>query len=108
MMRVAEYNRPGSFRGDTLLGLTISITLGGVDADISSARLQLRTSSGKLVYDWVPVVVGNLVTFDEIPPEITKDFPVGVLEFDLKVTLSSGRVVTWLKGTQPILVDRTR
>lgn len=107
-MSAANYRRAPSYRGDTLLGFTVSIDVGGSPAQLQSARLQLRLPTGALAYEWVAACSGNIVTLPDVPAEDTAKWPVGALDFDLEVTLAGGRVVTWLKGTQPIHADRTR
>jgi hypothetical protein len=75
--------------------------------DISSARSQLRTPKNSLVHEVDVSIVGNIVSMAEVPPEVTSTWPLYVLEYDLEVTLVDGRVVTWLKGNQPVVIDRT-
>jgi len=105
---VAKYDRTPFVRGDTLLGWSVQISVDGEPAQLLSARLQLRTGNGGLVYDWPAVVSGNLVSLPDVAAEVTAGWPVGRLEYDLEVTLAGGRTVTWLCGAQPVIPDRTR
>jgi hypothetical protein len=51
---------------------------------------------------------GGKVVVQEVAGTATALWPTAELEYALEVTLTSGRVVTWLKGKQPILKDITR
>lgn len=104
----ATHNRARTYRGDTLPGFAVAIDIDGQPASVNTARLQLRTASGALVYDWPAAVAGNRVTLPDVPAAITAKWPTGLHEYDLEVTLTDGRTITWLAGTQPIAPDRTR
>lgn len=104
---VAVYNRRAAIRGDTLLGWSFSVSIDEVPVDIVSARSQLRTKLGGLIHNYELTVDGNQVTIPDVSHELTQAWPTGILEFDVEVTLASGRVVTWITGTQPIFLDRT-
>jgi hypothetical protein len=107
MTYTAVYDRPALVRGDTLLGWSVEITQDELPASISSARSQLRTSRDTLFFENVVTVVANIVSIEQVEPEVTATWPPGVYYYDLEVTLDSGRVVTWLKGSQTVLMDRT-
>ena len=103
----ATYDRSALVRGDTLLPLSVTITVDEIPADIMSVRSQLRNPGGILVHTFALDLNGNTVTYQAVGPEVTAHWPVLVLHYDLEVTLASGRVVTWLKGSLPIVKDRT-
>ena len=107
MTYTATYNRPELVRGDTLLGWSVTISIDGYPATISSARSQLRTPRNSLIHEFDVIVVGNVVTIGRVLPEVTATWPLDVLEYDLEITLEDGRVVTWLRGQQKITLDRT-
>ena len=107
MSYTATYDRPPIVRGDTLQGWSVAITQDDLPVSIASARSQLRQQGGLLVHSFDLEVVGNLVTFEPVPASVTENWPILDLAYDLEVTLADGRVVTWLKGTQRITIDRT-
>lgn len=107
MTYTATYNRAPLRRGDTLLGWCVDIDIAGVPAQLLSARLQLRTGNGRLVHDWPATVDGARILLPDVPAATTASWPVGVLLYDLEVTLADGRVATWLQGEQPVLADRS-
>lgn len=107
-MSAATHHRAMAYRGDTLLGFSVAIAIDGQPASVSSARLHLRTPAGALVHDWPATCAGNLVSLPDVPAATTAKWPTGTLDYDLEVTLADGRTVTWLTGTQPIAIDRTR
>lgn len=107
MSYTATYNRQPLVRGDTLLGWSVAITQDGLPVDITSARSQLRYVGGSLVHTFDLQVVGNVVTYADVEAEVTATWPLLPLAYDLELTLADGRVVTWLKGSQEITIDRT-
>lgn len=107
MSYTATYNRPSIVRGDTLLSWSVAITKDGLPVEIASARSQLRYEGGLLVHTFDLQVTGNVVTYAEVPAVITETWPLLTLAYDLELTLADGRVVTWLKGSQTITIDRT-
>lgn len=107
MTYTATYNRAPFRRGDTLLGWGVDIEIAGQPAQLLGARLQLRTSNGRLVYDWPATVEGARIQLPDVPAATTTGWPVGVLLYDLEVTLADGRVATWLQGEQPVVADRS-
>jgi len=104
----ARYDRKPCLRGDTLLGWSVDIAIDDAPSEIASARLHLCTEAGRLVYAWPVAIAGNRITLADVPAQETARWPTGRLEYDLEVTLASGRTVTWLAGTQPIIPDWTR
>lgn len=108
MPSVVKYDRQAVYRGDTISSWSVNITKDGQPAPLFSAKLELKNSIGKLIYDWPVVVSGSTVTMETIPSSISSTFPIGTLEFSLEVTLVGGRTVTWLIGTQKILSKRVR
>ena len=107
MSYTATYNRPSLVRGDTLLSWSVAITQDGLPVEITSARSQLRYVGGLLVHTFDVQVVGNVVTYAEVEAGVTATWPLTTLVYDLEITLADGRVVTWLKGSQEITIDRT-
>jgi hypothetical protein len=107
MAYTATYNRTPFLRGDTLLGWGVDIEIADQPAQLLAARLQLRTTNGRLVYDWPASVNGSRIQFPDVPASITANWPVGVLLYDLEVTLADGRVATWLQGEQCVVADRS-
>ena len=107
MSYTATYNRPALVRGDTLLGWSVAITQDSLPVSIASARSQLRTSRNALLLESVVTVAGNVVSIAQVEAEITATWAIGVYDYDLEITLADGRVVTWLKGQQSIVIDRT-
>lgn len=103
----AIYNRRPSLRGDTLRGFSLEARIGGEPASIVSARSQLRTPAGRLIHTYELYVSGAQVTVPDVPAEVTRNWPVATLVYDIEVTLADERVVTWVSGAQPILADRT-
>lgn len=107
MTRVAIYDRPPAMRGDTLAGWSVEVEVNSQPQEVESARLQLRTSTYRLVYDWPVAVSGSTVSMQTVDHDVTAEWPPGTLIYDLELTLADGRVVTWLTGKQVILRDVT-
>jgi len=107
MSYTAEYNRKSSMRGDTLLGFSVDVMLDAAPASIASARMHLRSSGGRLIYAYPVGFSGGTVTIPDVAGTETAHWPIGTLLWDIEITTVSGRIATWLKGTQPILADRT-
>jgi len=104
-MTPATYNYPTHVRGDTIRQRTFTVSLNGSPATISSARMNIRQSNGKLVRSVSLGIASNVVTQQEITD--TSDFPVGTLYHDIEITLGSGIIRTYIQGTLVILKDHT-
>lgn len=107
MTSIATYDREPVIRGDTLPGWSVDVQVNSQPQEIESARLHLRTSTGRLVYDWPVTVSGSTVFMAPVEHEVTEKWPILALQYDLELTLSDGRVVTWLTGRQPVSPDVT-
>lgn len=121
-MTPAIYNPPFSVkRGDTLQGWEIAKLThdNGDPVGITSARMQLRTQSRQLIYQWATGVSGNMLltgatetknvlTLEEVAAETTATWPVGPLFYDLEVTFDTGEVATVLEGSFGVSPDITR
>jgi hypothetical protein len=108
-------------RGDTF-GARDLITVeqpAGTALAVASARMQIRKTDGKLIYEWSTLldspnmsITGagnNIVSNHAVSPSITSQWPPGNHEYDIELTLSeSGLVLTPVGGAFRIDADVTR
>ena len=115
------YNLPSHKRGDTYTARVIAV-LTNTDTDapvaIASARLQVRRQSGRVVHEWTTeddsmTISGagdNVLTLARVEAEDTADWPPGVHDYDLEITLADDDATTFTapEGTFEITADVTR
>jgi len=119
-MKPATYNFPARVRGDTFPAWVFTLTDGAESPSplaVTAARLQVRTTGGKVVQEWDnaadPATItitgagSNVVTLSSVAPAVTELWAVGVHTYDLEVTMD-GKVRTILAGTFQIDADITR
>lgn len=96
-------------RGDSLPSWAVVVDIDGSPAVLSSARMMIRESNSAktLVFTVTVSVVDDTATIPEISKTDTASFPVGLLKYDLEVTLSSGVVRTWIEGEIAIIQDQS-
>ncbi len=120
-MKPAIYNPPfGVKRGDTLQSWEIAKLDhdDGTPVALTSARMQLRTPDGAIVYEWSTAAENmtltgatadlNTLTLLEVEPSVTAYWPIATLAYDLEVTFASGEVGTVLAGSITVDPDITR
>lgn len=113
------YHLPSHTRGDSfpsfaIAALTEDAT--GAPIAVSSARMQVRTSSnGRVLLSWatadgtIYISGGNTLSLAAKSAAEMAAVPVGVHLYDLEVVLTSGnRTLTLLAGNFPVLADITR
>lgn len=120
-MTPGNYDFAPRRRGDTFRPHSFTLTTGGESPEpisVSAARLQVRTSTGRLVQEWTsagdePTLTidggdaANVLTMTEVSAAITATWCPGVHAYDLEVT-TNGKVRTILAGTFQIDADTTR
>lgn len=86
-------------RGNTLRSLALPFTINGSAASIASATFSIRDAKGNLLRTSPCTIVGNVVTRPRLLKAITKDWPLGLLTWDIETILSDGDERTWIKGS---------
>lgn len=76
------------YQGNTIKSLTFSIT----DHPIEAACIQIRTATGGLVYEYANTLNTGSLVLEELPPSVTKDFPVGVLNIYINVKVDATHI----------------
>jgi hypothetical protein len=117
---IGTYDFKALRRGDTFIARNIAQVEepAGTPKAIASARMDVRTKFGLLVYSWhtlgdtpnasITGAGSNVVTLDAVEPASTSLFPPGDHEYDLEVVWAAGGTRTILKGTFPVAADITR
>ena len=101
----AKYNFQPQVRGDSINSRTITILIDSTPAEIASSTMNIRNSQGKLIHNVPLTIVDNVITIPEISGSVTSTFPVQTLKHDIQVTLTNGKVRTYIQGLISIKQD---
>lgn len=101
----AKLPRGAIFAGDTMDGFAFTLFDGENTPQIpSKICCQLRGRNGQLLHTFDYVIESSgLCKINGLSKEETAKLPIGVHEFGVQVTLPSGRVRTFIIGTQEIV-----
>ena len=115
-MAACQYDLPAVQRGDTFLGISVTVQLDDNPMDLTGAGLAMDirqvTRNGPLVKRLTSpfqiVITDAMAGEFSVLPFSTDGFPVGDLPYDIEVTLSNGHVHTVVIGVMEIIQDVTR
>jgi len=110
----ATYNLPDIKQGDTFKARNIAtITVGGSPLVCSRAKMEIRDADGNLIAAWDTAGAGanatitgagsNVVNIQSVSHTLTKNWPLGVLYYDMEAWLGAAQEkTTLLSGTQTV------
>ena len=100
-------------RGDTWNGALFTLQLNGRVVDLTGARIFIQFRESYKSQSVLSLSVGNGITITNptggtfrIDPRVFTSRP-GVYKFEIRITLASGVVKTWIEGNATILEDIT-
>jgi len=109
------YNFHDHLKGDTFEGTTFTISVNGVPLPLTSALIKMslkpNKSTLKSVLD-LSTTNGRLLIIDaingkfQVVPQII-DIPAALYYYDIQITLSNGKVKTYIEGQWKIEQDVT-
>lgn len=96
--------------GDTLDGFAFYLYGNNGDVEVPTKLCsQVRGSNNKLVHDfYTSIAVDGLCTIYGLSGDETAVIPPATYNYDVKLTLSSGRTRAYIKGTLSLAEDITR
>jgi len=101
-------------RGDTYNGALFTVQLNGAIVDLTDATILIQFRESYATQSLLDLTVGNGVTITNptggtfrIDPRVFTMRP-GVFKFEIRLTLSTGVIKTWIGGTANIIEDIAR
>lgn len=101
-------------RGDTYNGALFTVQLNGAVVDLTGASVLIQFRESYSAQSVLDLSVGSGVTLTaptegtfRLDPRVFTIRP-GVYKFEIRLTLSSGIIKTWIGGTATILEDIAR